>query len=72
MLSHEQELQVSIQDTIRKMKRIGTTGATLECLKQNVSTRNLTSTPAWYHANFPRIAHEQAKRMKFVILKGGE
>lgn len=71
-MKHELELRGAIHETIRKMKRKGTTGASVDCLKQNVDTQSLTSSPGWFHANFERIAIETASKLKFAILKGGE
>lgn len=64
------ELQTCIQATIRMMKRKGTTGASVDCLKQNVNTRGLTCSPEWYHANFQRVATEVAGKLKFTLMGG--
>jgi hypothetical protein len=60
-------LTQNIQTTIRKMKKDGTTGAGIECLKQCVSTRGLMCSVNEYNTRFPIIAKTVANQMHFHI-----
>lgn len=61
-------LTTNITTTIRKMKKNGTTGASLACLKQNVSTRGLMCSISEYNERFPVIAKIVANRHHFEII----
>lgn len=61
-------LTENITQTIRKMKQSGTTGASLACLKQCVSTRGLMCSVSEYNERFPIVAKLVATQNKFTIL----
>jgi hypothetical protein len=62
-------LTTNITATIRKMKKNGTTGASLACLKQNVSTRGLMCSISEYNERFPIVAKSVAKQNYFEIIE---
>jgi hypothetical protein len=61
-------LTTNITATIRKMKKNGTIGASLACLKQNVSTRGLMCSVSEYNERFPIIAKIVANQNHFEII----
>lgn len=54
-------LKKHIRETIREMKKKGTTGCSVENLKQCTPTNGLTCSVSAYHLLFPEIAKETAK-----------
>ena len=62
-------LRSNIGDAIKRMKKEGTTGASVNCLKQCISTRGLSVHPSVFHAEFEEHARKVARVMKFKIYK---
>lgn len=62
-----EQLEKNIAAAIKRMKKSGTTGASLDCLKQNTSTSGLTMSVPAYHASFAEVAAKVAAKMKFQI-----
>jgi hypothetical protein len=58
----------NIRQTIKRMKRDGTTGCSIENLKQCTPTNGLSCSVSMYHLEFPKIALEIAKKYHFGIL----
>lgn len=63
-------LRTNIAEAILQMKREGTIGASVNCLKQCTSTRGLSISPYMFHADFEEHARAVAKTLKFKIYKG--
>jgi hypothetical protein len=53
------------------MKRQGTIGASIDCLRQNTTTKGVDVHPSLYNAMFADIAKKVAKQLKFSILDDG-
>mgnify|MGYP001586937969 CR=1 FL=1 len=62
-------LRSNIGDAIMRMKKEGTTGASVECLKQCTSSRGLTCPAHEFHAEFETWAKDVAKTLKFKVYK---
>lgn len=63
-------LRTNIAEAILGMKREGTIGASVACLKQCTSTRGLSCSPFMFAQGFEEHAREVAKTLKFKIYKG--
>jgi len=62
------EIKKNIAATIRRMKRSGTTGASLDCLIQCTPTTGVIVPPAQYRELFATAATSLAGRMRFEII----
>ena len=59
----------NLQSSIRKMKKRGTTGCSLDNLMAVTSTKGVNCHVADYRSSFPVLASLVAKAMNFQILK---
>jgi hypothetical protein len=63
------EIKKNIADTIRRMKRAGTIGASVDCLIQNTPTTGVIVPPAKYRELFESAAAQLASRMRFNLYR---
>jgi len=63
-------LRTNIASAILQMKREGTTGASVNCLKQCTPTRGLSCSPYMFQTEFEQHARAVARALKFKIYKG--
>lgn len=56
--AYREEIRTAIRAAIRTMRKRGTVGASIECLKANISTRGLTCPVPYFHNRFPALAAE--------------
>jgi hypothetical protein len=61
------EIRKNITDTIRKMKKSGTTGASIGCLFQCTPTTGVTVEVSEYRSMFESAAKTIADRMRFQL-----
>lgn len=67
MESQDAKIEKNIRETIAKMKRRGTTGASIACLFQNTPTTGVTVPPNIYRHIFVELAKEVAIKRRFSI-----
>jgi hypothetical protein len=63
----ESAIANNIQLTILRMKRQGTIGASIDCLRQNTPTKGVDVHPGQYNAMFADIATKVAKQLSFEL-----
>lgn len=68
MVDARRVIRERVAQAIRKMKREGTTGASLPCLRQCTPTLGVHCAPSDYNRLFQEAATEQAKVLRFRIL----
>jgi len=61
-------IEQNIDATIKRMKREGTIGASLACLRQNTPTRGVDIPVPLYRDVFDQLAVELAKKHNFKLL----
>lgn len=62
-----EEIEKNVTDTIRKMKKSGTTGASINCLFQCTPTTGVLVEVSKYRSMFESAAKLVADRMRFQL-----